>query len=346
MVVALAGLAFLAQRTPAETFEQAVKRLDWSWALGALGVYLVAQTLLATRWMGLLKVHHVDISLFQAVQLTYLGLFYNNIMPGAVGGDLLKGWYITQHSQKDQRLEAAVTVFVDRLVGLIGMIVVGALASLFVGAQLAIPVRGGNLEVRVLIWLLLGGLILGSAVFLSRRLRRVLMLSVLLDKLPFAQSLRQVDNAIRIYRRHLPSIGVALLLTALIQGFSIVAIFMLCKALHLDNVRFLQCLIIMPIVWLISAAVPVPGGLGVMENLFVSFFSRAIDPSVMTGTPQWEQVVALATALAVLNRLMICLCSLPGGLVPIFGGHLPRRRDMQADLERAETPVASSRGNE
>lgn len=336
MAVGLAGLAYLARRTEGEDFEQAMRRLEWSWALGAVGVYLVAQTLLATRWMGLLKVHHIHISLAKAVQLTYLGLFYNNLMPGAVGGDLLKGWYVTQHSAKDQRLEAAVTVFVDRLMGLIGMILVGALASLFVGGDLAIPVGGQELEVRVLIWLLLGGLGFVSVIFLSKRVRRALMLNVLLEKLPFSGVLRQVDNAIRIYRRHVGSVVVALLLTAVIQGFSIVAVFMLSQALHLENVQFLQCLMIMPIVWLISAAIPVPGGLGVMENLFVPFFARAIDPAVMVGTAHWQEVLALAAALAVMNRLMICLCSLPGGLVPIFGGHLPKRRDMQADMERAD----------
>jgi len=335
MLVAIGGLIYLAATTWTATFEQALRRLEWSWALGGVGVYLVAQTLLATRWMGLLKVHHIHISLVKAVQLTYLGLFYNNLMPGAVGGDLLKGWYVTHHSGKAQRLAAAVTVFVDRLVGLIGMILVGALASLFVGGDLAIPLGGGNLEVRVLIWFLLGCLVLGGAVFLSRRVRRTLLLTVVLEKLPFAKGLRQVDSAIRIYRGQPGSVGVALLLTAVIQGFSIVAVYMLCKALHLDNVRFLQCLIIMPIVWLISAAVPVPGGLGVMENLFVPFFARAIEPGVMMGTACWEEVVALAAALAVMNRLMICVCSLPGGLVPVFGGHLPRRKELEGEAVSA-----------
>ena len=69
-----------------------------------------------------------------------------------------------------------------------------------------------------------------------------------------------------------------------------------------------------------------------MENLFIPFFATAIDPAVKTGTDHWKEVVALAAALALLNRLMICLCSLPGALVPIFGGHLPKAKDMEAEL--------------
>jgi len=40
----------------------------------------------------------------------------------------------------------------------------------------------------------------------------------------------------------------------------------------------------------------------------------------------------MAAALALLNRLMICTASLPGGLVPVFGGHLPKAEQMEAEL--------------
>jgi uncharacterized protein (TIRG00374 family) len=343
MAVALAALAFLALKTAREidTFVDAFKQIQWFWVLSAVLIYFVAQTLLASRWILLLRVHKVNISLFQTVKLTYLGLFYNNMMPGAVGGDLLKGWYITQHSDKNLRLEAAVTVFVDRLVGLIGMILVGALASLAVGSDLKLPLLSRQIQVRHLIWILLGALILAAIIFFSRRVRHALLLNKILDKLPFASFLRKIDDAIRIYRRHLCTMAAALVLTALIQGLSIVAIWMLTQSLNLDKVRFLQCLSIMPIIWLVSAAIPVPGGLGVMENLFVPFFVTAIDPAITPSADHWEKVVTLAAALAILNRLMICFCSLPGALVPIFGGHLPKPEDIEAELAN-ETPEVKS----
>jgi len=336
LAVSLAALGFLALKTARQkqTFLDALSAIQWSWALGAVLIYFVAQTLLASRWVLLLRVHKVYVSLFQVVKLTYLGLFYNNMMPGSVGGDLLKGWYITHHSDKDHRLEAAVTVFVDRLVGLIGMVLVGALASLAVGPQLKLPLGPGHIQVRLLIWFVLGMLVILSLIFFSRRVRHLLMLNKILDKIPFARMLRKIDDAIRIYRRHLDIMGWSLLLTAAIQGLSIVAIWMLTQSLHLEKVRFLHCLTVMPIVWLVSAAVPVPGGLGVMENLFIPFFVTAIDPAVIPNTAHWKQVVALAAALALLNRLMICLCSLPGALVPIFGGHLPKTKDLESEFNQ------------
>lgn len=327
ITLALAALAFLVYRTPKATFAQAIQGMDAKWVTGAIFFYLSAQTLLATRWVFLLRVHGVHISRFQAIKLTYLGLFYNNMMPGSVGGDLLKGWYITQHSGAHQRLEAATTVFVDRLIGLIGMVIVGALASLLIGPGLAYH----GVQIRWLIWGLLGMMLLGSIVFFSRHIRRVLGISKLLDKLPFAQVLRQVDLAIRAYRTHVLTIVWALFLTAVIQGMSIVAIWMLTQSLKFDQVRFIQCLVIMPIVWTISAAIPVPGGLGVVENLVTYLFCLVINrqhPVEATGQ---------AAALALLIRLLVCLCSMPGALVPILGGHLPKQSELTADLTKIDT---------
>ncbi len=328
LAVAALALSFLAYKTPWDTFQEALREVGWSWAVSAVLLYLLAQTLLASRWILLLRVHGVRITLFQAIQLTYLGLFYNNFMPGSVGGDLLKGWYITHHSEKDQRLEAAVTVFVDRLTGLVGMVLVGALASLTAGPDMTIPIRDYHVQVRYLVWLIFLGLVLVSVIFLSRRVRHVLLLDRLLDRLPAAKVLKKIDSAIRIYRRHIPTMSLALVLTGTIQGLAIVAVWMMTQALHLEQVEFIHCLTVMPIVWLISAAIPVPGGLGVMENLFVPFFVMAIDPTGADPIAAKGKVVALA----LLNRLMICACSLPGALVPIFGGHLPKAQVIEAEL--------------
>ena len=330
LAVALSALVFLAYRTPAAEFKEAIAAIHWPWLVCAVLIYLLAQTLLAPRWILLLRVHGVEISMFQTVKLTYLGLFYNNMMPGAVGGDLLKAWYITHHSEKDQRVEAAVTVFVDRLVGLIGTIILGVIASFIIGGKLIIPVMGHKIQVRWLVWAIFLSMVLFSVVFFSRRIRRMLLLKKLLEKLPFARQLHKIDQAIQLYRRHKQAVFLSLLLTIVIQGLSILTVWMLSQSLELKNVSFVHCLIIMPIIWQVSVAIPVPGGLGIMENLFVQFFSSAIDPAGMISP---EKVITQAAALAFLNRLMICLCSLPGCLVPIFGGHLPKSSEMERELE-------------
>ena len=252
-------------------------------------------------------------------------------MRGAVGGDLIKGWDITQHGGQHQRIEAAVTVFVDRLAGLISMILVAVLASFIIGPQMAYDSPYGQIQIRWVVWAIFAVMMVVSIVFLSRHVRQLLKLSYLLEKLPFAKFLRKADNAIRIYRHHTATMLMALLITAVTQWTAIAAVWMLSQSLHFDKVTFIQCLIIMPIVWVIGVAIPVPGGLGVIEGLITYLFCLVINPDAPgAATDQ-------ALALAMLNRVMICTCSIPGALVPIFGGHLPKPEEIKIP-EQEETP--------
>ena len=61
-----------------------------------------------------------------------------------------------------------------------------------------------------------------------------------------------------------------------LQGFVIAAIWTFSQLLHLDMIMIVQTLTIMPIIWLISATVPMPGGLGVMKYLFFHFFPKQL----------------------------------------------------------------------
>jgi len=323
LAVALLILAILAYNTDWQEFKALIVGISRSWAIWAVIIYFAAQSILAVRWLLLLRVQRVHISIYQAIKLTYLGLFYNNMMPGSVGGDLLKGWYITQHSDQNLRIEAAVTVFVDRLAGLIGMVLVAALASLIIGSQIAYESPYGQIQIRWLVWAIFAVMVVVSIVFLSRHIRRFLRLSYLLEKLPFAGFLRKVDESIRIYRHHVPTMLISLLLTAIIQLTAIAAVWMLSQSLHFEKVTFIQCLIIMPIVWVISVAIPLPGGWGITEGLIMYMFCLVINPE----NP--GQATDQALALALLNRIMVCVCSLPGALVPVFGGHLPKPNELQ-----------------
>ena len=65
LAVALLALAFLVCRIDGKTFKAAMGELSWSWAVGGVVLYFVAQGMLATRWVLLLRVHGVCISLFR-----------------------------------------------------------------------------------------------------------------------------------------------------------------------------------------------------------------------------------------------------------------------------------------
>jgi uncharacterized protein (TIRG00374 family) len=126
----------------------------WYFGLSVV-VFAAAQVIIAVRWWLLLRAQSIHIEVLAAVRLFYLGLFYNNVMPGAVGGDLIKAWYVTKHTEK--RLEGALSVFVDRGVGLAGTLLLAIFTYfMFVHGKIAIGAGGAGRLARyegVILWL-------------------------------------------------------------------------------------------------------------------------------------------------------------------------------------------------
>lgn len=84
----------------------------------------------ALRWFRLATVQGVTVSFRQIFELTMIGNFFNTFLPGAVGGDLIKAWYIAGHSQQS-KTRGIFTVLLDRIIGLSVIIFYAAITLFF-----------------------------------------------------------------------------------------------------------------------------------------------------------------------------------------------------------------------
>lgn len=87
-----------------------------------LGFFLAAY-----RWYLLLGHIEVNLSLSIVLRLALIGQFFNLFVPGGVGGDLIKMYYLKKES-KERFPEAVLTVLLDRIIGLVGLLLVALLA--------------------------------------------------------------------------------------------------------------------------------------------------------------------------------------------------------------------------
>ena len=94
-----------------------------------LAVYVVIILLTFRRWQKLLEVQDVHLPFATVTRLGMIGLFFNPFLPGAVSGDFIKMAYIAQHTP-GRRTEAAMTVMLDRVLGLFGLFIVAGVACL------------------------------------------------------------------------------------------------------------------------------------------------------------------------------------------------------------------------
>lgn len=275
----------------------------------------------AWRWRWLVLALGLVLSAAAAVRYTLYGIFFNLVVPGATGGDVVKAYYAAKHTGVPTK--AVVSVFVDRAVGLFALV-------LFAGVILfSSPSREGWAAPRLLVAIVLAGAVVGGVLVLSRRIRRVLGLSSLFAKLPFQHVWREVDAAFTLYRRRPGALGLGLLVSLANHAGTAVLAFVLARALGLSVVRLSDCLALVPVTGLLCAIPLLPGGWGVGELAFAYFFAPV-------GVAPSE-----AVALSVVLRLAVLTSGLPGGVLWLVSRNHVRRADMAAEVAAAEQAVGS-----
>lgn len=291
------------------------------WVLAAaVGIYILGQLIFVARWSVLLKVQSIRIGFWPAVRLHFLGLFYNNCLPGAIGGDLPRAWYVTKHT--DKKLEAALSVFVDRVVGLAGMLIMAFGCYWFIPERSRREGLNLSLELGVLRalneykWVLIG---VGAALALIFALTASFSGGRALLKRGFEAARRRgvsvltkVRQSIHIYYHKWPAIVYALLLTFACQTMHVVAMWLVGREIGIA-VAAKYYFIFFPLSWLLGALPISVGGLGIMEGWLKVMFMRV-------GTMSGQDALALALC----QRLILVVASLPGALIHLIGAHLPK----------------------
>jgi len=261
------------------------------------------QLFLAWRWWLLLKGHGFQAAFSRIFFVTYAGTFFNNFLPGSVGGDLTKA--ILASSGEERKAAVAGTVILDRIIGLSVMIVLGATSLTpqagFYWSQF------GDRRIVYLVYGLFGALLLGYAVYFSPPFR------TLLGVLPFKKVVSELDEVFRSAREKKMLVAKAAGLSVLAQGMGILCIYGLARAMGIPGLDLVKFFIFEPVIFIVTALPISMGGWGVQEYLYQRLFGDfgGMDPNH-------------AIALSVLYKLSLILSSIPGGL--LFAVGAGRRR--------------------
>ncbi|MCC7146804.1 MAG: flippase-like domain-containing protein [Phycisphaeraceae bacterium] len=246
-----------------------------AWGLAGLGLLLVAPVygLQALRWWLLMRARGLQVAVRRAFGLYMVGAFFNYCMPGMTGGDVVKAYYAAKGSQR--RADAVVSVVMDRVVGMVGMLVLACVAGLF---MLAHPLAR---QVTMYLWLAAAGLIVGTLLYFSRSLRRILGLPS-----PEAEGgettgerssnarifaglkrlMGAVDRAVLGYRQAKGAVALGVVISAGVHLLLISAAALAGYALGLGTPLGVL-LTVVPVIFMAGAVPLTYQGLGVMEGL-------------------------------------------------------------------------------
>jgi uncharacterized membrane protein YbhN (UPF0104 family) len=252
----------------------------------ACGYGQVALT--AWRWNLLLRAQQICLSFRRAWGLMMIGMLFNVVIPGAVGGDLIKGYYITSAAPA-RKSHAATSVLVDRVVGLIGL--------LFLGAVMALANWHETLRspaTRSLGTLTVGGFLGGLAgLYVALLAGSRLAASHLVPKV-----LRGVFRALHEYHRQAAVVPIALALSVFNHTLTCAMYYLALQATGVTSLPMSQFFLIVPL-GLVTSAIPIsPAGVGVGQAAFFALFRIVAPAYATTGTE----------ALTVFQLMVILIC--------------------------------------
>ena len=262
------------------------------WALAVLGLLLFNNTV---RWMIVLNAIHADLNFKIVIRIMYIAAFFNQTLPSSIGGD---GFRIFLSRRAGIDLKSAVTgVMLERIATITGLILLVVASQPFLLARIGdnaakyiFPSLAG-----IALFGILGLILLG---FLPKRfhvwpvMRWLTHLAADTRRLFFSP--RHAFKAIL-----LGALGNVLL--ALVAFFTFVA-------LNIE-VTFLDCLVLIPPVMLITTLPISIAGWGVREGAMVGTFA-------FVGILESDALIA-----SLFFGLLCVLFSLPGGLLWLIGGH-------------------------
>ena len=258
-------------------------------------VLLMGMVMQAWRWWWLLKVQKIGLSFQRTLGLVWIGRFLAMVLPGAVGGVMVRGYYVTREAPS-AKIAGLSSIVLDRSLGLYASFLL-SLAALGMTVWSSEPLTGPVRHVGVVTIMVVMG---GSAAFLTLWLHptRRLMLGLVPGR--FRPSL---EGALAAYRDRSRCL---LACFALSLAISVVAMgaFVLAGEAIGTPVGWKQAFMVCPLVFVASALPISPGGIGVGETAASVLFARF---GVETG----------ATVLLTV-RLWYLVLRLPGGLLYVF----------------------------
>lgn len=302
--ISAALIIFLFEQVDKKSLFGIVKNADKGFLILAFCVFSINYFLSLLRWEMLLKAVKIHLP-FKRIIISYAGgLFFNLFLPSTIGGDFMRSIDLASHTKKPKEIVA--TVFLDRLSGYIGLVVL-TLVSLSFGWKL-VSDKSILLAVIIICTVLTTVLMVLFNTFLYARINKFL-------KTPNASKIRDaiksIHEEIHIFRNRKKVIFYNLLVSILIQSVGPVTFFIIARAIGL-KVDLVYFFIFLPIIGAITLLPISIGGLGLRDATTIFFFAKV-------GASR-----DLAFAMSLLNFSFILLSGAIGGLIYALTLHTRR----------------------
>ena len=292
------------------------------WILIAVFCYFIVITVSIVRWQLLLNAVNIHPGIRSVTRLTFIGYAFNMIIPGGVGGDIVKAYYVAR-GRNDKRTAAVTTIGLDRLLGLFSMFLTGAISvsGLIIFYPDFIKSAEQKLffnSIAILIICASVFMAAGLSIFLSRILHQTSVIQWLINRAPGHSLINTVYSTIYSFRQNKKVLLKTISLSFVSQFAFIIAMFCIGSAAMESNIRFQHYLFLSPVSLILNAIPISPGGIGSGEYLVDWLFKSF-------GSQNGSEIMFILHAIFI-------LVSLAGFIVYIRGRH--DFQDIKSKIQR------------
>ena len=260
LVVSSSLLYLVLSKAGAEKVFTIIKTINPVAFIGVIFIHLASLYVSSIRWRLLLPEEFKGKRLFS---FYLIGSFFNTFLPGIVGGDAVKTYYLYKETNKGSLSFAS--VFMDRYIGFISLMTI-ALISFAVGFKY---VKGSLIE--WLLPLIVFSFLIGSFVIFRLRLGKGI------------KALSEFYGYFREYSRQKMVLIKTLMLSCAIQVMAILSMYIIAWGLG-QHIYLSYFFIFFPIIVTISTLPISISGIGLREGAFVLLFGMAgVKPEMATA---------------------------------------------------------------
>ena len=245
----------------------------WPWFALAQVPFGVVMFLCACRWRLLLKAQGIHYSLGDIFSLTMIGQLFNQFMMGTTGGDMVKAYAVAME-QPERRGAGIISVFVDRIVGLLVLVLVALVGILF--NLSLIRSRPELVFLAILVVSVFAASLVAGYVFYSDRIRSSGLVGWCLSRLPFRRLLGQLSQAVYVYKFHRREVLIVVALSLLLHVCVVAMNLCLARAILVGPLPWVNFFFLIPLAQ-IAMAIPInpPGAIGTAEGIYAYLFTLA-----------------------------------------------------------------------
>ncbi|MFO0960369.1 MAG: lysylphosphatidylglycerol synthase transmembrane domain-containing protein [Isosphaeraceae bacterium] len=297
-LVAFALLGWTVYSNRAKLADVLHREIDWKLFAAAFLIYLSGLMLTFVRWFVLLKTVDVHLRLVDVFRLGFIGNVFNLVIPGAVGGDVVKAGFLYGRVPPDRRAKGMASMVIDRMVGLIGLFLLAA-------AMGGVAWPRASAEVHRLTWIALGasacglfglGLLFTPALY--RPAEKLLHFRPRLEHV-----LEQLVGMASAFRARKGVVGFTIGMSMANHTMNVVAFYLVGRALFGAVPSLFDHFVIVPLV-LFTTAVPLPfGALGLSEQVSEQLFDLVEHPGGAIAMMGFRLVMYAAAAVSVVVYL-------------------------------------------